>query len=456
MDDTIAAIATAVGEAGIGIVRVSGPQALAVADRLFRGTRGRPLASAAAGTVHHGWIMVDGQAVDEVLATVFRAPQSYTREDVVEFSGHGGLVSVRQVLHAVVAAGARLAEPGEFTKRAFLHGRLDLAQAEAVLGLIQAAHEAAQTAMLDQLRGGLSTVLRAARERLLTVRAHLEVSVDFPGEEHAAWSPAEVQTQLAEAARQVERLVGSAARGHAQMGGTVTVICGRPNVGKSSLFNAMLKRDRAIVTPVPGTTRDTIEELVMLQGIPVRLVDTAGLAEPSDAVEAAGMARSHEALQVGDVALWVLDGSEPLTSQDLAVADRLHHQRAIAALNKSDLPQRLAVDQLRAAVPHIPIVPVAARASQGIEALEAALVGLIQRAPAEPGGPLVTSARQADALRRAAAALQRAQAAVVGQRSPELVAADVQEALDQLGVITGETATDDLLDAVFSQFCIGK
>jgi len=459
MDDTIAAIATAVGEASLGIVRVSGPQALEVAGRVFCARAGCALADVPSHTVQYGWVVdpATGEPVDEVLATVMRAPRSYTREDVVELSGHGGSVAVRRVLDVVLAAGARLAEPGEFTKRAFLHGRLDLAQAEAVLQLIRATHDAAYTATLQQLRGGLSAVIQRLRERLLTVQAHLEVSVDFPGEEHATWSAAALDDTLRVVEQEVTDLLTAADRGRARLHGAVTVICGRPNVGKSSLLNALLRRERAIVNPAPGTTRDTIEEVVILQGLPLRLVDTAGMTETSDPVEQAGVSRSHEALAAADVALWVVDRSMPLTPQDLAVAARLRDRRVVIALNKMDLPLRLSDADVQAALPAAPVVPVAARSGAGVPALEAQLVAVLQpAAPSEPQGPWVTSARHEQALRQAQAALRQARAAAVVGASPELVAVDVREALDQLGTITGESVGDELLATIFAQFCIGK
>ena len=457
--DTIAAIATAAGEAALGIVRVSGPRALAVAGAVFQGAAGCPLADAPSHTVQYGWVvdLATREPVDEVLATVMRAPRSYTREDVVEFSGHGGAVAVRRVLDAVLAAGARPAEPCEFTKRAFLSGRLDLAQAEAVLQLIRATHDAAHTATLEQLRGGLSAAIRRLRERLLAVQAHLEVSVDFPGEEHATWSSASVDEQLRDGAQGVDGLLAAAARARPRVHGAVTVICGRPNVGKSMLFNAMLRRDRAIVHPRPGTTRDTIEELVVLDGMPLRLVDTAGLTDTADPVEQAGVSRSHDALAAADIALWVVDRSAPLTPQDAAVAVRLRGRRVLVALNKVDLPPQAAEAEIRAAAPAAPVVPVAARSGLGVPELEAQLVALLRpAAPVEPEGPWVTSARHDAALRRTAEALARARAAAGGGLSPEFVAVEVREALDQLGGITGESVSDELLAEIFSKFCIGK
>ncbi|MBI4226710.1 MAG: tRNA uridine-5-carboxymethylaminomethyl(34) synthesis GTPase MnmE [Candidatus Omnitrophica bacterium] len=459
MDDTIAAIATAVGEAGLSVVRVSGPQAMATVDRVFRRAAPGRLAEAPSHTVHYGWVLdpATGQPVDEVLATVMRAPRSYTREDVVELSGHGGVVAGRRILETVVAAGARLAEPGEFTKRAFLNGRLDLAQAEAVLQLIRATHEAAHTATVQQLRGGLSAVIRRARERLVTAQAHLEVGVDFPGEGHAVWSSPALDEALGAVEGEIAGLLTAAERARARIHGAVTVICGRPNVGKSSLLNALLRRERAIVSPRPGTTRDTVEETIVLHGMPVRFVDTAGLTESDDPLEQAGVARSREALAAADLALWVVDRSTPLTPQDAAVAALLAPRPCVVALNKVDLPSQLAMDAVRALAPASPVMPVAARDGQGIAELEAQIAArLAPPQPSEPRAPWVTHARHEAALREAHAAVRRARAALAGDQSPELVAVDVREALDQLGTITGETASDELLAAIFSQFCIGK
>ena len=417
------------------------------------------MANAATHTVHYGWVVdpATGEEIDEVLATVMRAPKSYTRDDVVELSGHGGMVSVRRVLAAALAAGARLAEPGEFTKRAFLSGRIDLVQAEAVLQLIRAAHDGASTAVLQQLRGGVSARLQPLRERLLTLLAHLEVSVDFPGEEHAVRSTAALEQTLASVDDELAGWLVAAERGRARATGCLTVICGRPNVGKSSLLNALLRRDRAIVTPVPGTTRDTLEELVMLEGVPIRLVDTAGVTDSDDPVERAGVQRSREALACADIVLWVVDGSEPLTSQDRAVAALVQDRRTIVAINKADLPTRLSAEAVRALAPSAPVVSVAARDARGLEALEAQLLQVMHPARAgETGAPMVTHLRHHQALRDARDAVGRARAALAGAASPDLVAIEMREALDQLGMITGETASDELLAAIFSQFCIGK
>lgn len=459
MDETIAAIATAAGEAGLSIVRVSGPQAVPVADRVFRASaKAATLAAAPTHTVQYGWIVdpASGQPVDEVLATVMRAPRSYTREDVVELSGHGGAVAGRRILDAVVSAGARVAGPGEFTKRAFLNGRLDLAQAEAVLQMIRATHDAAHTATLEQLRGGLSQVIRRAREQLLAVQAHLDVGVDFPGEDHATWSSSALDQALEAVEGEIGRLMTAAAYGRTRLHGAVTVICGRPNVGKSSVLNAMLRRDRAIVSPTPGTTRDTIEETIVVRGVPLRLIDTAGVTETTDPIEQAGMARSREALASADVALWVVDRSMPLTPHDAAVAALMAPRRVVVALNKTDLPSRVPDAAVRALAPSSPIVPVAARTGQGIEALEGELAALLQQASSEPQGPSVTSARHEAALREAQAAVRRARASITAGASPELSVVDVRDALDQLGMITGETVTDDVLASIFAQFCIGK
>ena len=457
--ETIAAIATAPGDASLGVVRLSGPRALEIADHVFRGSSPQPLAATLGYTARYGWVvnLQTGQAIDEVLALVMRAPRSYTREDVVEFSGHGGLVGVRRILGVLLAAGARLAEPGEFTRRAFLNGRIDLAQAEAVLQLIRATHEAAHTATLQQLRGGLSAEIRTLRDRLIAVQAHLEVMVDFPGEDHETWAGGLIGEKLEAARAAASRLLEGAQRATCMTQGLLTVICGRPNVGKSSLLNAILRRERVIVSSIPGTTRDTIEEFVMLHGLPVRLVDTAGISASSEVLEAAGTQRSREAVTAADAAVWVVDGSEPLTPLDAEVAHLIRGRQALVALNKMDLPRRVSEEDIAGLLPDVPIVPVAARTGEGIHALERTLTSLaLDAQPAELHAALVVNVRHREALQRALGAIQQASEAMAARASPELVVVDVREALDQLGLVTGETVSDELLDAIFSQFCIGK
>ncbi|MBI4313949.1 MAG: tRNA uridine-5-carboxymethylaminomethyl(34) synthesis GTPase MnmE [Candidatus Omnitrophica bacterium] len=459
MDDTIAAIATALGESSIGVVRVSGAQAVSIVAKIFRPAGGKPLEKAPTHTVHYGWIAhpADRSEVDEVLVTVMRAPRTYTREDVVEISGHGGRVGVRRILELIVASGARLAAPGEFTKRAFLNGRIDLTQAEAVLQLVRSTHDAAQASGLKQLKGGLSATLENLRQKLLGLQAPLEVSVDFPGENHDIQSTASMAQEMRNIQQQLEELIRSGKQGRMMWEGYAAVICGRPNVGKSSLLNAILKRDRAIVTPIPGTTRDTVEEVVVMAGIPVRLVDTAGWMESGGWVEALGVRRTQEAIAACDMALWVMDGSEALTAEDGKVAQLLGGKPVLIVLNKSDLPQRVAFRDAQAFFPQARVAPVSASRGLGIEKLQQEIIRFFQ-ADQQPESdlPQVTLARHLNALTVAHEAVVRAGQAAQQEASPELIAMDVKEALDHLGLVTGQTADDELLETIFSQFCIGK
>ncbi len=452
--DTIAAISTPPGEGGIGVVRLSGPQARPIAERLL--ADGAALKS---HTLHYGHLHdADGTLIDEVMVAWMQAPRSYTREDVVEISGHGGAANMQRILQAVLRAGARSAEAGEFTLRAFVNGRLDLTQAEAVLDIITAQTRPALDAALGQLGGRLSDEVRAARALLLAALAHIEASLDFPEDDVPAPN---VQPQLAQAAAIVVRLLDSARAGIIYRQGLRCAIVGRPNVGKSSLLNALLGVERAIVTPIAGTTRDTVEESASIAGIPVALIDTAGLnAGATDMVEQIGIERSRRALASADLVLLTLDASQPLTEADHEVIATLREagveQRLIIALNKSDLPTQLDEHNLRDMLPDVPLAYTAALTGD-TTALERAIVAaaLGGTQPLAANAPLVTSARHRDALARAAESIVTAQAAV-GSVPPDLLAVDIRAALNALGEITGETVGEDLLDQIFSKFCIGK
>jgi len=454
--DTIAAISTPLGEGGLAVVRISGPDALRVADRCFRPSRrdAPPPSQAPSHTLHYGKVEKDGQAIDEVLLAVMRAPRTYTREDTVEIACHGGLLPAKLVLEAALAAGARPAEPGEFTKRAFLNGRLDLAQAEAVLDVIRSRTELALQAAQHQLAGKLSARVNAVRERLLETLAHIEAWIDFPEEDIEPDTGARLLEAIRDAEAQVARLLASAREGRLLRRGVRAVITGRVNAGKSSLLNRLLGEERAIVAPSPGTTRDTIEETADIRGLPVVCVDTAGLRDTTDAVEAEGVRRARSALDQADLALHVLDGSEPLAPEDAAALERIRARPHIVVVNKIDLPQRLRL-------PPLPEKSRAVRLScltgEGVETLKDAIretvwAGEIRADTIE----VMINARHREALRRAAEALARAAAAQEREEAPEFVALDLRLAAEALGEIVGKTFTEDLLDRVFSRFCIGK
>ena len=457
--DTIAAIATAPGAGGLAVVRVSGARALALAGELFEGGR---LERAADHSLTHGWAHWPGdpsRRIDEVVAAVFRAPRSYTCEDVVELSCHGGSLTARRLLDALLAAGARLAQPGEFTMRAFLNGRLDLAQAEAVADLIQAENEAARELALAQLAGSLSARLAEIEERITDAAAEVEARVDFAEDVGGIEVPAHVCDAIAAADRALAQLLAGSAWARAIREGLRVPIVGRPNVGKSSLFNALLGEERAIVASVPGTTRDRVSEAVEISGVRIQLSDTAGLRDDAEPLERLGIERARAALSEARVAIWVLDAGEALSADDLAVAAALEGRRVLVAFNKCDRPPRLdrtAVAQ-RLNGTTWRGVEVSAITGVGLDAMRAALAELAGAGAAgSSGGPVAAHPRHVDALERARAALDRAaQAAAVGACG-EIVAFELREALDAIGEVSGRRASEELLDRIFSRFCIGK
>ena len=452
LDDTIAAISTPVGVGGIGIVRLSGPQALEIVRSLFRRACGQRRRWETQ-RLYYGHVVnpADGRLVDEALVSWMAAPHSFTRQDVAELNVHGGPVPLREVLALCLAQGARLAEPGEFTLRAFVNGRIDLAQAEAVLDTIQSKSAAALRVAVNQLNGRLSGQVRALREELLEVLAYLQASIDFAEDDIP---PRDVRPALGYVQDALRRLIGEADAGQVYRQGVRTAIIGRPNVGKSSLLNALLRTDRAIVTSVPGTTRDTLEETLILRGVPFVLVDTAGINESQDVVERIGVERSRRSVSDAGLVLLVVDGSEPCGPQDIEVARLVGDRAAILVVNKVDLPQAGTYDRLLESAERI---EVSALTGQGIAELEAmmeclALGGAVQAAD----DPLTSNPRHRAAFARAldhvTLALEAAQAGWFG----DLVAIDVGEAVFILGEITGETASEDLLATIFGQFCIGK
>jgi len=454
-DDTIAAIATPLGVGGLAVIRLSGSQALAIADRCFRPAgEAAPRPSAAAShTLHFGHIVRDGQTVDEALLAVMRAPRTFTREEVVEITCHGGLLPAQMVLATVLASGARLAAPGEFTLRAFLNGRIDLAQAEAVVDLIHSRTELALRAANEQLAGRLSRRVAALRDPLREILAHLEAHIDFPEEDIAPDAREQLIARLQHCEAQMDELLRTAPEGQLLRRGIRVAIIGRPNVGKSSLLNQLLGHDRAIVSALPGTTRDTIEETANLRGLPVVFIDTAGLREARDEVEAEGIRRSRRALEEAECFLHVFDASEPLTAADRERLAAEAGKRRILVRNKMDLPVRL---QLPAAA-GAPVVDVCCLTGQGIEALKDAIKGLVWSGEIQAGMlPVMINARHEDALNRSRAAAQRAGETLRAGAPLELAALDLRIAVNALGEIVGQTTTEDLLDTIFSQFCIGK
>jgi tRNA modification GTPase len=454
LDDTIAAIATPLGEGGLAIIRLSGPQALAVAERCFTpaGPQAPKPTAAATHTLHYGHVVRGRQRLDEALLAVMRAPRTFTREDTVEITCHGGLLAAKSVLDAVLAAGARLAQPGEFTRRAFLNGRIDLAQAEAVADLIHSRTELALQAANEQLAGKLSRRINQLRDDLMHALAHIEADLDFPEEDIAPDTRDQLLGRLERGVTFMDELLRTANEGQLLRRGIRAAIVGRPNVGKSSLLNQLLGRNRAIVSPAPGTTRDTIEETANIRGLPVIFVDTAGLRDAHDEIELEGIRRSHEAVTHAELILHVLDVSEPLHAEDARFLAGMRQKKCVVVGNKSDLPRRLHLPAVTA-----PFVEISCLHGHGIEALKDAIKELVWAGEIRSDMlEVMINARHQDALRRAREATVRAADALRGDVPLDLVAVDLRAATNAIGEVVGQTATEDLLDAIFREFCIGK
>ncbi len=463
-DDNIAAIVTPLGEGGLAVVRVSGAQALAITDKSFLPTGKSSLKPSAAPThtIQYGKIIRGGKVIDEVLIAVLRAPRTFTREDTVEISCHGGILSAKLVLDTLLENGARLAEAGEFTRRAFLNGRIDLAQAEAIADLIHSRTELALAAANEQLAGKLSQRINRLRDDLMHTLAHVEAHIDFPDEDIAPDTKAQLLKRLVDGIAFMDELMRTANEGQILRRGIRAAIIGRPNVGKSSLLNQLLGRDRAIVSPVAGTTRDTIEETANIRGLPVVFIDTAGLREARDEIEQEGIRRSRESLAKAEFILHVLDASEPMTGEDEKYFTEFAGKKRIFVRNKTDLPVKLKLPQEFPVTRHLslvtfPVVNVSCLSGQGIEALKDAIKELAWSGEikAEMLQAMINS-RHLDALNRARVATQMTIDALRGDATLELAAMDLRIAVNVVGEIVGKTATEDLLDSIFSQFCIGK
>ncbi|MBE3597094.1 MAG: tRNA uridine-5-carboxymethylaminomethyl(34) synthesis GTPase MnmE [Hydrogenibacillus sp.] len=457
IEETIAAVVTPLGEGGVAIIRVSGSEAIRVAEPLFRGRR--PLSGLKSHTLAYGHVVdpESGAVIDEALVAVMRAPRSFTREDVVEIHVHGGVLVAKTVLSLVLRQGARLAEPGEFTLRAFLNGRIDLAQAEATIDVIRAKSEAALKAGARALQGAFGAQVRALKAGLLRLTAEIEVHIDYPEHDAPEATYVRIVEGLTDARASLESLMRAAAQGSVLRDGVETAIVGLPNAGKSSLLNAMLRSERAIVTDVPGTTRDLIEAPFVLGGIPLLLVDTAGIRETADVVEAIGVQRTREILERAALVLVVLDGSRPLTAEDASLLHAVRGRTAVVVVNKADLEVTVREDDVRSLAPSLPIVFVSAKTRSGFEALEAAVLSVLGfDAAARPETLVTANARHLELIRRAHAALDEALAAAREALPYDVILIDLRRALGALGEILGEDVRDDVIKEIFANFCLGK
>ena len=454
MEDSIAAISTPIGDGGIAIIRISGPRALAIADAIFVSPKGAP-SSYASHTIHLGKIRGDQhQTLDEVLLSVMRAPHSYTTEDLIEINCHGGQQIARSILAQCLRQGARLADPGEFTKRAFLNGRMDLTQAEAVLEVISAKTSRAQTVAENALGGRLSQQVEKIRQQLLGSLAQIEAQIDFPEEDISPVTRCELEADLANVIASLEQLLATAAEGKILRDGISIAIFGRPNAGKSSLLNALVGEDRSIVTDIPGTTRDTIEESANIRGLPVRFTDTAGIRKPRGRAEELGIIRSHKALDSSDIGIHIMDSSRTLSPVDIQLFKRNDSKNIIRVLNKIDLTRKLI---LKPELVNSKIIEISAVTGQGIELLKDRIEQVALHTSATASELEVTiNERHAHAVTRSIIELQSALRDLHSNASIEIVAQQLRIGFSIIGEIVGKTTTEDLLENIFSKFCIGK
>ncbi|PZD96626.1 tRNA uridine-5-carboxymethylaminomethyl(34) synthesis GTPase MnmE [Paenibacillus sambharensis] len=456
--DTIAAISTAVGESGIAVIRVSGADAVKATAPLFRSRV--DLNEAATHTVNYGHIIDPdtGEVMEESLVTVMKGPRSFTAEDVVEISTHGGIVAVKRVMELLLRRGTiRLAEPGEFTKRAFLNGRIDLTQAEAVMDLIRSKSDRAFSIALKQAEGSLSKKIKVLRHQLIELLAHIEVNIDYPEHDVTEMSNSFIRDQSTEVIGEIAQLLRTASEGKILREGIVTAIVGRPNVGKSSLLNALSQSNKAIVTDIPGTTRDVIEEFVTVKGIPLRLLDTAGIRETSDLVERIGVERSRTALGEADLIMLVLNNAEPLHEDEKELLKQLAGRQMIVILNKTDLPAQLSDEELGELVPEQAIVRMSVAEEKGMDQLEEAIASMFFSGKLESADmTYVSNVRHIALLKQAVRSLEDAIEATESGIPIDIVQIDVRTAWELLGEITGDSAGDSLIDQIFSQFCLGK
>ena len=463
-DDTIVAISTPIGESAIGIVRMSGDKALKIADMIFKGKDKALPSKFKTHTVHYGWIIEKSKVknqksklnqIDEVLLTVMRSPRTYTKEDIVEINCHGGAMALQRVLELIVKGGARIAEPGEFTKRAFLNGRIDLSKAEAVLDIIRAKTDAALKLGVEQLSGGLSQKIKDIRKGLIDILAQIEASIDFPEEEIKIKNKKIIKSQLDAIIENLESIINDSQKTKFLRDGIKVTICGRPNVGKSSLLNALLKKERAIVTPIAGTTRDVIEEFINIGGVGIRLVDTAGFAKPKNLIDHHAIRLTKDSIALSDIVLLVFDASSKLGKKDFDLMRQLENKDVIAVLNKVDLPVRIQKDKIKNKFKKM--ISISALKQINLDKLEKAITHFVYRGKViTPEGLIMTNARQINLIKDARDLLKKARNSLIDKLSGEFVTLDLKLGLDSLGKITGEAVDDAILEKIFSEFCIGK
>ncbi|AYO32129.1 tRNA uridine-5-carboxymethylaminomethyl(34) synthesis GTPase MnmE [Biomaibacter acetigenes] len=456
-EDTIAAISTPLGEGGIGIVRISGEKSFDIARRIF--SPKSEIKNIKSRYLYLGQIIdpEEGYPIDEVLTAFFKAPNTYTREDMVEINCHGGMTAQRKILELTIRYGARVAEPGEFTKRAFLNGRIDLSQAEAVIDVIRSKTDRALVLANRQLAGGFSEKINSIRRDLLEIMAHIEANIDFPEDDIPETDPEIIKSEIIKSKGKIEELIKNTGSSKILREGISTLILGRTNVGKSSLLNALLREERAIVTDVPGTTRDIIEEYINIKGIPVKVIDTAGIRETSDLVEKIGVERAKRYLKEAEMVLLIMDASMEITDEDRNIFEMVKDKFTIGVINKVDLPAKIDEKEVKRLLPGKKVIKISALKEQGIEELKNEIYNSI----VEQIGPIdentiIAGQRQKQALEAARNSLERAMESMKVKMPVEIIEIDIREAWEKLGEITGDTVSDDIINAIFENFCIGK
>ncbi|MCR4436534.1 MAG: tRNA uridine-5-carboxymethylaminomethyl(34) synthesis GTPase MnmE [Clostridiales bacterium] len=457
MEDTIAAISTPQGTGGIGIVRISGEKAFAIAGKVFRGKK--PFEQLKSHTVSLGKIIdpQSGAMVDEVLLSKMVKPHTYTREDIVEINCHGGTAVIRKILELVIKEGARLAEPGEFTKRAFLNGRIDLSQAEAVIDLINSKTKESSRAAAAQLEGKLSRKLKAARDRLIELIAHMEVTFDYPEHDIEEVTGREVYRETKEIKETLCELARGFEKGRILREGLNAVIVGRPNVGKSSLLNELSGKNRAIVTDIPGTTRDVIEEYIDMNGIPVRIVDTAGIRETSDVVEKIGVERTQKEINEADLVIMMVDAAEGIKEEDWAILQTVRDKKLVVLINKVDLAEQRVIGEIEEKLAGYGPIRTSIKEEKGLDQLENAITRLFVKGEINPNSEvLVTNVRHKSLMDDAVRSLSEAMASYEAGMPLDCIAIDIKNAAESLGQITGESVSEDVMHRIFSRFCVGK
>lgn len=457
MEDTIAAVATAYGEGGIGIIRISGEEALPILQEIFEFHGDTDTFTSRRMTYGKIIDKEKNQIIDEVLAVYMKGPKTYTAEDVVEINCHGSMVSLRKTLALVLQKGARLAEPGEFTKRAFLNGRLDLSQAEAVIDMIRAKTDKSFDVAVSQLEGRLSLKVEEIRQKLLDLLVDITVNIDYPDEDIEEMTYEKLEESIVETQDMIEKLLETSSTGRMIREGIKIAIVGKPNVGKSSLMNGLLKETRAIVTDIPGTTRDTIEEVLSIRNIPVYLVDTAGIRETSDKVEKMGIEKSKEAFNQADFILFLLDGSRPLEEEDLQIMELLKERKSLVLINKRDLGEAISIEEISAKLPASQVIEASLLKGQGITEIEDAVEDLVYGGEiVQKESMMVNNVRHIELLQQAVKSLTDALHMSERREALDFIEVDVKNAYERLGEIIGETVSDDIINEVFARFCLGK